>query len=107
VDLMMREGVVTDFAHEVRACALGQASAAVMARNIVGSTAEDLRELRSIMRRMLMEDGPPPGGRWAELRYLQPVRAYKARHASTLLTFDAVIDAVDQIEAKMKSEAAA
>lgn len=99
IDLKMADGVVTDFAHVVKACALGQASSAIMARHVVGATADELRELRETMRRMLKEDGPPPAGRWDELRFLEPVRAYKARHASTLLTFDAVVDAIGRIEA--------
>ncbi len=100
VDLAVREGVVADFAHEVRACALGQASSSVMGALVVGSTTAELRTVREAMRRMLKENGPPPEGRWAELAVLEPVRDYKARHASTLLTFDAVVDALDQIEAK-------
>lgn len=100
IDLAMADGVVTDFAHEVRACALGQASSSVMADLVVGSTAQELREVREAMRRMLKEQGTPPTGRWAELAVLEPVRDYKARHASTLLTFDAVVDALEQIEAK-------
>ena len=105
IDLVLRDGVVADFAHEVRACALGQASSSVMGSLVVGSTAQELREVREAMRRMLKEDGPPPAGRWAELAVLEPVRDYKARHASTLLTFDAVVDAVDQIEARAKQAA--
>jgi NifU-like protein involved in Fe-S cluster formation len=100
VDLTMDGDVVTDFAHEVSACALGQASSSIMARHVVGATAGELREVREAMRRMLKENGPPPEGRFAELAALEPVRDYKARHASTLLTFDAVVDAIDQIEAK-------
>ncbi|QFR32561.1 iron-sulfur cluster assembly scaffold protein [Ancylobacter sp. TS-1] len=100
VDLVLRDGVVADFAHEVRACALGQASSSVMGGLVVGSTEAELREVREAMRRMLKENGPPPGGRWAELAVLEPVRDYKARHASTLLTFDAVVDALDQIAAR-------
>jgi NifU-like protein involved in Fe-S cluster formation len=100
VDLKMAEGRVSDFAHDVKACALGQASSSIMARNVVGSTAAELRDIRQAMHRMLKENGAPPGGRWEELKYLEPVRDYRARHASTLLTFDAVVDAVNQIEAK-------
>jgi NifU-like protein involved in Fe-S cluster formation len=96
VELKLDGDVVTDFAHEVKACALGQAAASIMARNIVGSRAEELREVRQAMRRMLKENGPPPEGRWAELRVLEPVRDFRARHASTLLTFDAVADALDE-----------
>lgn len=102
VDLKMKDGVVTDFGHEVKACALGQASSSIMARNIIGSTAAELREIREVARRLLKENGAPPEGKWTDLRVLEPVRDYKARHASTLLTFDAVVDAINQIEAKRK-----
>lgn len=98
VDLKMAEGRVADFAHDVKACALGQASSSIMAKNVIGSTPEELREVRSAVHRMLKESGPPPEGRWADLKFLEPVRDYRARHASTLLTFDAVVDALDQME---------
>jgi NifU-like protein involved in Fe-S cluster formation len=101
VDLKMAGDEITDFAHEVKACALGQASSSIMARNIVGAKADELRSLRDAVRKMLKENGNPPGdGRWADIAVLEPVRDYKARHASTLLTFDAVVDAINQIEAK-------
>lgn len=106
IDLKMEDGVVTDFAHEVKACALGQASSSIMAQNVVGASAEELRAVRETMRRMLKENGTPPEGRFADLRYLEPVRDYKARHASTMLTFDAVVDAIGQIEKKGAGEAA-
>jgi NifU-like protein involved in Fe-S cluster formation len=98
---------VTDFAHEVKACALGQASSSIMARNIVGAKAGELRELREGVRKMLKENGAPPAnGKWADIAVLEPVRDYKARHASTLLTFDAVVDAIGQIEAKRGAKTA-
>jgi NifU-like protein involved in Fe-S cluster formation len=107
IDLKMDGDTVTDFAHEVKACALGQASSSIMARNIVGSKAEELRELREAVRKMLKENGTPPAtGKWADIAVLEPVRDYKARHASTLLTFDAVIDAIGQIEAKRDAKPA-
>jgi NifU-like protein involved in Fe-S cluster formation len=106
VDLRMQDGVVTDFAHDVKACALGQASSSIMAEHVVGATSEELRAVRETMRRMLKESGTPPEGRFADLKYLEPVRDYKARHASTMLTFDAVVDAIDQIEKKRAEEAA-
>lgn len=102
VDLCMKDGVVTDFAHDVKACALGQASSSIMAQNVVGATAEELRDVRTRMKAMLKEGGEPPAGRFADLKFLEPVREYKARHASTMLTFDAVVDALDQIEARTK-----
>jgi len=99
VDLKLTDGRVSDYAQDLHACALGTASAAVMAKVVVGSTPEELRSLRDTMRRMLKEAGPPPDGRFAELAVLEPVRDYKARHASTLLVFDAVAEALDRIEA--------
>lgn len=100
IDLTMDGDTVTDFAHDVRACALGQASSSIMARNVVGATADELKSVREQMYKMLKENGPVPGGKWADLAVLEPVRDYKARHASTLLTFDAVVDAIGQLEKK-------
>jgi NifU-like protein involved in Fe-S cluster formation len=100
VDLKMEGDRVTDYAQDVRACLLGQTSAAVMGANIVGSTAAELRAVGAQMRRMLKGGGQPPSGRWADLAILEMVRDYKARHASTLLVFDAVEDAIAEIEAK-------
>jgi NifU-like protein involved in Fe-S cluster formation len=99
VDLAVADGAVTDFAHTVKACALGQASSSLMARHVVGATPEELRNVRAEMRRMLKENGPAPAGKWADLAVLEPVRDFKVRHASTLLTFDAVVEALDRIEA--------
>ena len=101
VDLRVQDGKIADFAHDVKACALGQASSSIMARHVVGSTPEEMRSLRDQVRRMLKENGAPPQeGKWADVGVLEPVRDYKARHASTLLTFDAVVDALNQIETK-------
>ena len=102
VDVSLTDGVVSDFGHEVKACALGQASSSIMARHIIGSTPQELRNLREQMYKMLKEDGRPPDGKWTDLEALLPVRDFKARHASTLLTFDAVVDAINQIEARQK-----
>ncbi len=99
VDLSVKDGRVSDFAHEVRACALGQASSSLMARQVIGATPAELVELRATMYRMLKEDGPPPSAKWVDFAVLEPVRGYKARHASTLLTFDAVVDALTRIGA--------
>ena len=98
VDLSLEQGKVCDFAQELKACALGQASASILARHILGATPGELRALRETMRKMLKENGAPPEGRWADLAALEPVRDYKARHASTLLPFDAVVGALDKIE---------
>jgi NifU-like protein involved in Fe-S cluster formation len=102
VDLAVKDGHVVDFAHDVRACALGQASSSLMARHVIGASAEELFALRDAMTRMLKANGPPPEGKWADFAVLEPVRAYKARHASTLLTFDAVADALGQIAAQQE-----
>jgi NifU-like protein involved in Fe-S cluster formation len=107
VDIKMDGDQVTDFAHDVKACALGQASSSIMARHVVGSKAAELRELRETVRKMLKENGAPPDGKWADIAVLEPVRDYKARHASTMLTFDAVVDAIGQIEAKRQAKIAA
>ena len=105
VDLAMEGEVVTDYGQSVKACLLGQSSASVMGREVIGTSAEELRAVGAAMRRMLKEGGPPPEGKWADLAMLEPVRDYKARHASTLLVFDAVEDAIAQIEAKRNGDA--
>ncbi len=105
VDLKMKDGVVTDFGQDVKACALGQASSSVMGRHIIGSTAAELRGLKDQMYAMLKEDGPAPTGKWTDYEAFLPVRDFKARHASTLLTFDAVTDAISLIEKKQHEHA--
>ena len=95
VDLAMRDGVVSDYAHDVKACALGQAAAAIVARHVIGATAGELRTVHDTVRAMLKEGGAPPQGDWAEAGVLLPVRDYKARHASTLLAFEAVAEAAE------------
>ena len=108
IDLKMDGDTVTDFAHDVKACALGQASSSIMARNVVGVMECELRVLREKFLMLLMYTGAPPtNGRWADIAVLEPVRDYKARHASTLLTFDAVVSAIDQIQQKRGAPAAA
>jgi NifU-like protein involved in Fe-S cluster formation len=100
VDIKMDKDIVIDFAHDVKACALGQAASSIMASHIVGSSAAELRKVRDEMRAMLKENAAPPTGRFEELKFLEPVRGYKARHASTMLTFDAVVEAIGQVEAR-------
>jgi NifU-like protein involved in Fe-S cluster formation len=100
VDLKMSGDVVTDYGQDVRACLLGQTSASVVGRNIVGTTSAELRGVAAQMRAMLKEGGEPPSGRWADLAILEMVRDYKARHASVLLVFDAVEQAMREIEAR-------
>jgi NifU-like protein involved in Fe-S cluster formation len=107
IDLKMDGDTVIDFAHDVKACALGQASSSIMARNVIGARAAELRDLRENVRRMLKENGSPPAGKWADVAVLEPVRDYKARHASTMLTFDAVVSAIDKIEEERRGKVAA
>jgi NifU-like protein involved in Fe-S cluster formation len=103
VDLVLDGDVVADFAHEVKACALGQASSAIMARAVIGASVDEIRAAREAVRRMLKENGAPPEGRFAEAKFLEPIRDYKARHTSTMLTFDAVCQAIDEIEAARRA----
>lgn len=100
VYVKLEGNVVTAFAHEVKACALGQASSSIMGRNIIGATIDELREVRDAASRLLKLQGEPPEGKWEDLKVLEPLRDYKARHASILLTFDAVVDALDQVDAR-------
>jgi len=96
VDVKISNGRVVDYGQTVKACLLGQAAASVVGREIVGTPIDEFASVAETMRRMLKENGPPPGGRWADLAVLEPVRDYKARHASTLLVFDALRKAIDQ-----------
>ena len=100
VYVKMSDGVVSDFSHEVKACALGQASSSIMARHVVGATPAEIRQAKQDMLAMLKEGGEGPSGRFEDMRFLKPVKDYKARHASTMLTFEAVVDCLDQIDAK-------
>jgi NifU-like protein involved in Fe-S cluster formation len=100
VDVKLDRNVVTAFAHDVKACALGQASSSIMGRHVIGSTVEELRDLRETATHLLKSGGEAPQGKWEDLKVLEPLRDYKARHASILLTFEAVVDAINQIEAR-------
>jgi NifU-like protein involved in Fe-S cluster formation len=98
VDLKVNGGIITAYGHEVSACALGQTSAAIVAREVVGTEVGDFLILRRQMHDMLKADGTPPDGKWADLRYLEPVRDYPNRHMSTLLVFDAIALALEKLE---------
>ncbi|PPJ46382.1 iron-sulfur cluster assembly scaffold protein [Rhizobium sp. KAs_5_22] len=100
VYVKMADGLVSDFSHEVKACALGQASSSIMARHVIGATPAEIRQARIDMLAMLKDGGEGPSGRFEDMRFLKPVKDYKARHASTMLTFEAVVDCLDQIEPK-------
>lgn len=100
VELKLKDGVVSEIAVHPKACALGQAATGVLALNAIGATAQDIRGARDVLRAMLKEGGPPPSGRFWELRHLEGVRDYPARHASTMLAFDAAVDALEQAQKK-------
>ena len=100
IDLKMSGDRVTDYGQTVKACLLGQSAAAIVGREIIGASAQELRDTRAAMRKMLKEEGPPPAGRFSELAVLEPVRHYKARHGSVMLVFDAIETAIDEIEQK-------
>ena len=106
IDLKIKDGRVCDYGQTVKACLLGQAAASVMGREIVGATPAELHKVAAEMRRMLKDNGPPPSGRWADLGVLEPVRNYKQRITSTLLVFDAVEQALAEVEAKQTLPAA-
>jgi NifU-like protein involved in Fe-S cluster formation len=99
VDLVVSAGTITGYGHKISACALGQTSAAIVATNIVGTPIAEFRALRDEMTAMLKSNGAPPAGRWSDLAYLEPVRDYSPRHTSTLLVFDAVVEALDKLKA--------
>lgn len=100
VDVIVRDGIITDYGHELSACALGQTSAAVVAREIVGTPVSEFRAVRQSMHDMLKAEGAPPAGKWGDLKYLEPVRGYPNRHVSTLLVFDAVVAALEKLESE-------
>jgi NifU-like protein involved in Fe-S cluster formation len=106
VDVVLRDGVVAQYGHDVSACAMGQTSAAVVAREIVGTPTSEVRTLRDQMQAMLKSGGEPPTGKWADLGYLQPVRDYPARHMSTLLVFEALLEAIEKAESAESVRAA-
>ena len=96
VDVALEDGKVADFAQEVKACALGQAAAAVLGAHVVGATPEEIAMARDAFRAMLKQGGPPPMGRFSDLRMLEPVKDYPPRHASTLLAFEAAVEACEK-----------
>ncbi len=107
VDLAMDGDRIVDFGQTVRACTLGQASASLMARHVVGQTAGELRAVAKTLRAMLKEGATPPEGEWAELAVLAPAQRFKSRHGSILLAFDAVVAALDDIQGHRPEDAPA
>ncbi len=103
VDVSLQQGRVSDFAQDVQACALGQASAAILGAHIVGADLSEIEFARDSLRAMLKANGSPPVGRFSELAVLEPVKAYPARHASTLLAFEAAVEAVSRATAAVET----
>lgn len=93
VELTLDNGFVADFAQDVKACALGQASAAVLGAHVIGASIAELESARDGLKAMLKDGCPPPQGRFADLKVLEAVRDYPPRHASTMLAFEAVVEA--------------
>ena len=94
VDVTVQDGKVADFAQDVAACALGQASAAILGAQVIGADLSEIELARDALQSMLKFNGPAPTGRFSELAVLEPVKDYPARHASTLLAFEAAVEAV-------------
>lgn len=106
VALALKDDVITAIAVEPHACALGQASTAILALNAVGARADDILAARDVLRAMLKDKGAPPSGRFWELRHLEGVRDYPPRHASTLLAFEAAAEAIAQARAAVHAREA-
>ena len=97
VDICISENKVVDYGHEVKACALGQAAASVISKSIIGIDVDQIITAREELINMLTKDGSSPGEPFEELEVLQPARDFKNRHSSILLTFDAIADAINEI----------
>ena len=95
VDVVIKDGKVADFAIRLQACALGQAAAAILAKQVIGASRVELLTARNALKAMLKENSPPPKGRFAQLGLLADVKNYPARHASTLLAFEAAVEAAN------------
>ena len=104
VELKLADGKVSAIAVHPKACALGQAATGVLAMNAIGATPEEIRAARDGLRAMLKEGAPAPSGRFWELRHLEGVRDYPPRHTSTMLAFDAAVEALDQARAKASAK---
>ncbi len=95
IDVCIENGMVTDFAQRLQACALGQAAAAILAGSVIGANPADIQMARDDLYAMLKQSAAPPKGRFAKLALLSDVANYPARHTSTMLAFDAVLAAVE------------
>lgn len=108
VDVVLdAEGRIADFGQDVQACALGQAAAAILGENAIGASRGEIETARDAFRAMLKTGGPPPEGRFKDLAVLEPVKDYPARHASSLLAFEAALAAVQAAETRTSGADAA
>ncbi len=99
VDVVLdAQGRVADYAQDVKACALGQATAAVVGEHVIGASVSELVAARDALRAMLRDGGPLPQGRFADLAVLEPVKAYPPRHASTLVAIEAAVEAAQRAQ---------
>lgn len=98
VDVVLESGHITEFAQDVKACALGQASASVVGSNVIGRTRAEVEAARNALKTMLKEDGPTPPKPFDDLEVLRPARDYKNRHASILLALEATLEAIEQAD---------
>ncbi|WP_170357776.1 iron-sulfur cluster assembly scaffold protein [Ruegeria arenilitoris] len=98
VDIKVRDGRITEFGQDVKACALGQAAAAVVGASVIGATRPQIETARDQLAAMLKCDGPTPDAPFDELEVLRPARDYKNRHASIMLALDAIAEAFEKAE---------
>ena len=100
VDVALKEGRVSEFGQDVKACALGQASASILARHVIGRTRAEIETARDQLRSMLTENGPVPDTPFSDYEVLEPAREFRNRHASIMLALDATAEAVSEAEAR-------
>lgn len=100
VELKLKGGLVSEIAVHPKACALGQAATAVLAMHAIGASPLEIHQARDALAAMLKSGGPPPAGRFWELRHLEGVKDYPARHTSTMLAFDAAVEALEKAGAE-------
>ena len=97
VDICISENKVVDYGHEIKACALGQAAASIISKSVIGSDVDQILNAREELINMLTKDGSSPNEPFEELKVLQPAKDFKNRHSSIMLTFDAIADAINEI----------
>lgn len=100
VDVALQDGRVSEFGQDVKACALGQASASVLGRYVIGRTRAEVETARDELRAMLTENGPVPRAPFTDYEVLEPARDFRNRHASILLALEATAEALREAEQK-------